>query len=179
MIFYGSLDPKSIFARLALTSAACALSVSSQALAQAFIQGQTIPKGDVGLTPFFGIGFDDYVELGFAASFLVVPHGFIPPINNSVSVEAAIFQDVAGRDRTGFVGGRMRWDFHLHPQWSVYAAPGAGVRFGDDDRHTGAEITGDMGGFFHLNDTVSLRGEVGLGDWYDHGGLRAGVTFRL
>ena len=191
MISFGSRNRTSLRALATCTLAVCALSAlaSPCARADAYILGQTIPKGDIGLTPFLGVGYYDYAELGFAASFLLVPHGFIPPINNSVHAEATIFQDIIGRSATGAIGGRMRWDFHLHPQWSVYAAPGFGVRYGDrnrsgdrygdHDRDVGAEITGDIGGFFHLNETVSLRAEASAGSWYDHGGLRAGVTFRI
>ena len=150
------------------------------ALAKAFItQGGNIPRGQIYLSPMLGLGFDNFVEAGFAGSYMLVPHGFVPQINNSVHAEGTVFQDLAGRDRTGAFGGRMRWDFHPHPQWSPYAAPGFAFRFGDDDRHTGLEVTGVVGGFFHVNESISLRAETDLVGFYDHTGIRGGVAFRL
>jgi hypothetical protein len=167
-----------ILATLAATTHAG--NARTMAVAAPFIrQAGNIPKGQTSVSPLAGVGFDNFVELGVAVSFLIVPHGFVPPINNSVHGEAVAFFDVAGRDPTGFVGGRMRWDFHLHPKWSAFGAPGFGVRFGDDDRHTGAELTGVVGGFFHIDDAISLRAETDVVHVFDHAGLRGGVTFRF
>lgn len=154
--------------------------IPASGFAKAFItQPGNIPPGDIQLTPFLGLGFDNFVEVGFVGSWLVVPHGFIPPLNNSIHAEGAVFHDLAGRDPTGFVGGRMRWDFHLHPKWTAYGAPGFGVRFGDADRHTGLQVTGVVGGFFHMSPTLSLRAESDVIMAYRHSGVRGGLTFHL
>lgn len=183
MIFFGKSDCKTGFKR-SVFGAVCGLVgvlvVPTLAVAKPFItQAGQIPAGDLQLSPLLGAGYDNFVEVGFVASWLVVPHGFIPPLNNSVHAEAAVFQDVAGRDPTGSVGGRMRWDFHLHPKWTAYGAPGFAIRFGDKDRHTGLQITGVVGGFFHMTPKISLRAESDAIVHYDHAGLRGGITFHL
>jgi hypothetical protein len=156
-----------------------ALFVGEKAWAKPFIAEGSTPPGDVYLTPMVGVGFDEFLEIGFAGSFLVAREGFIPPVNESVHVEGALFQDVVGEDPTGSIGARMRWDFHFHPKWTVYGAPGVAVRYGDADRGTGLRLTGNVGGFYHLDEGLSLRAESDVVGHGRHFGVRGGVSFKF
>ncbi|MCA2959525.1 MAG: hypothetical protein IOD12_04685 [Silvanigrellales bacterium] len=183
MIFFGNLSAskalRSSVTSMGLAVGACGFA-PHLAFAKAFItQPGNIPAGRIQLSPFLGLGFNNFVEAGLVGSWLVVSHGFIPALNNSVHAEGAVFQDLAGRHRTGSLGGRMRWDFHLLPNWTAYGAPGFAVRFGDSDVHTGPEITGVVGGFFHMSPSLSLRAETDVIGHYGHTGVRGGVTFHL
>jgi hypothetical protein len=139
-----------------------------------------VPKGETSVTPMVGIGADG-AELGVKGGYRLSDNGFVPVINNSVSIEGACFLSEIGDGTMLAIAPLLRWDFHLHPQWTAYASGGLEVRFatgGDRDdnrRSSGSRVDIAGGGVWHMNPDFDLRGEVDLA----HDSLRAGVEFRF
>jgi hypothetical protein len=146
---------------------------ASEAAAQAYIKraGGT-KESEMSVTPMLGISGEFGIEAGAKADFLLVQPGFVPMINDSVFIEGAVF--VA--DSHVFVAPLLRWDFNLHPQWTLYGEGGIEVILGsdkDDDgrRHSGARLSFAPGAIWRMpGKSIFLRGEVDIA----HGAARAG-----
>jgi len=120
----------------------------------------------------------------------VVPHGFVPTINNSVDVEfGAFFQyfhlsasylNISISQnwyRLSPMGG-VRWNFYLNRDWTVYAGAklGYGIGFsssvtanvgGVPTGYAGSDVSAflfDMnaGALWHVSKAVALRMELGI-----------------
>lgn len=147
-----------------------------------FIKNDAPPAGDMTITPMIGTMRLSGLELGVKASFQPFPHGFIPPINDSVSFEGGLLQGMGNDITRTLFSFSMRWDFHLIPSWTVYAAPGLGyenIHFrGDksyraDDSDIGPALS--IGGFFNFAPTQALRLEFDVHEVTQ----RIGYTFRF
>ena len=86
-------------------------------------------------------------------------------INNSVAVEGGVNSGILCADShcQGLmnVSAHLRWEFHVHPQWTAYVAPGAAVgevltRFGTDVKH-GLFVSPKIGAFWWLSESNALR----------------------
>lgn len=163
-----------------LTAGLLGIFSHSTVLAKPFITERgAIPKGRFYLTPLLGLTSHNVPELGLLGSFVIVENGFVPPINNSVSLEGGIFQDITDVNPVGSVVARMRWDFHPHPQWTGFVAPETAVYFGKHPDFRPFQINLILGGFFHISDTISLRAELDNGLNRFHDALRVGASFRF
>ncbi len=119
-------------------------------------------------------GFGYYDRVGMAGWFMIpiVHDGFIPSLNESLSIEFGGgfelgFREDNRRDEL-LVGhafrtaGGVRWDWYLHPQWQVWVSPKAVFHFDlDDNRDLGAFFAPDVsvGAYFHFSESTSLRME--------------------
>ena len=138
------------------------------------------PAGASQASAWIGVGNDSDLLVGGAFAFRVADPGFVPVINNSVFVEAVLFQSVAPNSDHTSLGGRLRWDFHLAKPWSVYAAPGILLSNAESRRGSfGGYFSHAWGGFFHINEKVSLRAETGFLNFGFLSGVLAGATFRF
>jgi len=94
------------------------------------------------------------VGAGVTGTFNVAPEGFINRLNDGVGISV-------GADWTGsgtyHLSTAMQWNFWLSDAFSVFGAPGVGVRFHGDDVDFWPAFGG--GGRFHLspNFTITLR----------------------
>jgi hypothetical protein len=135
--------------------------------------------GKTYLSPLLAIGFDDFLSVGGAASYLLEPNGFVSSINNSLHVEGLVLGDLVGDYRVVTLGGRLRWDFHFHPQWTVFGAPGFRVHSARRKSGSAAGAALDFGGFYHLNQNWSLRAETSF-IWFDNrSAILAGASYRF
>jgi hypothetical protein len=147
------------------------------------------PKTASGLlyVPWFrGIG----IGLKLGVEIPIVPEGFIPRLNDSISIEPAFsiaytnyyaYSDVSTTNYVAAVGGL--WSFWLKSDLRVYGAVNLGVNIysyhwdhgnnghADNNVEPYVELAGGV--FYKLNERVALRGEVG---WY---GPRGGVSIYL
>ncbi len=123
-------------------------------------------------------------EAGLKVSLQVAKHAFIPALNNSVSVEAEVFQGTwngfFGQSKSLFFGGSGRWDFHLAPKWTAYAAAGLQIEqkqtiadYEVNEREINPNI--QIGGMFVISDSFRLRAEYD----YGHGSYRFGLVGAL
>lgn len=139
------------------------------------------PAGDLDITAyltsvtFYGAG------IGGMAGYRIIKHGFIPPINNSVSLEGGLMLITScGFGSCMVWSGDMRWDFHVHPLWTVYGAAGLNIiqlesssrghYFGTD-----VDLDSKLGAFFRFNKDLLLRLEYAPAV-YSH---RVGLTWVL
>jgi len=133
----------------------------------------------------YGIGIGG--KFGFEIP--VAKNGFIPKLNDSVSIEPSLsmaYTSWYGLDSSHgalflpAVSGL--WNFHLKPDLRVYGAVNVGVNiysikwdglYNDNGRHSYfrpyVELAGGV--FWKFNDRMALRGELG---WY---GPRGGISF--
>ncbi len=127
---------------------------------------------------------------GFRGSLLILPEGFIAPLNDSVGIGiGADYLHYAGDDegarRTceryepapGGVpvcvetsGGDsdylylpvvMQWNFYLHRRWSVFGEPGIAPYLVDFDELRFQPFVFYAGGRFHFSDAVTLTMRLG------------------
>ncbi len=136
----------------------------------------------------FGIGAIGAFEIP------IVPDGFIPALNDQISLEPAFmfarvsyFSSLVGVDsdtallyRPSLAG---MWSFHISSKLRVFGAFSlglthvsrkyelAGTKVDTSDNYVYAELSGGV--FFKLTDKLALRGEAG---WQ---GLRGGLTILL
>jgi hypothetical protein len=107
-------------------------------------------------------------EYGVKASGRILDRGFVPALNNSVSLEGEVFKGTWhgfwGKSESLYVAALGRWDFHLHPSWTVYGAAGilhermqTVADIPVDDTET--ELDVQVGGMFVITDNVRLRAE--------------------
>jgi hypothetical protein len=147
-----------------------------QAPAQAF--DLSFLAGNAGI---FDLGTYD---IGARFGFRVMSPGFIPRLNNSVSVEIGtfIFSETIQDHQIGHrsedyhasyitIPVQMRWDFHVHPRWTAFGMAGATALFlQHDDWNSNTTISAPdtfrarpsigIGAFFQLNDNGAIRMEV-------------------
>lgn len=116
------------------------------------------PPEDVTLTPMIGASHILDVEIGAKVSKRVADRGFIPVINNSVAVEGGVF---IGNGNL-VVEPILRWDFHVHPEWTVYPGLGAVLMFGDHHVGRGFSPVNGVGGAIWrpAGKSWSMRAEV-------------------
>jgi hypothetical protein len=117
------------------------------------------PHGVVG----FGGPFKDKGSFGagFRGTFVLVDHGFLPKINDSVGITFGA--DLLFGDKgTLFLPVAMQWNFWLTTHWSVFGEPGFAVaakkfEFKDDVFHPIIMV----GGRYHFSETVALTLRAG------------------
>ena len=120
---------------------------------------------------YYGFGF------GVTARYAIpiVHDGFIPTINNSVTIEPGLAIEYATYSGfsytliTPYVVGA--WNFYFSDQWRAYGGIGAGFHVGGDYGGSRVYIDPVVGGYYKLNPSLSLRGEVG------YGGPKFGLSF--
>ncbi len=127
--------------------------------------------------------FDTY-DIGARFGFRVMSPGFIPRLNNSVSVEVGtfLFRETTQDHRIGYrseyyhasyiaIPVQMRWDFHVHPRWTAFGMAGAtGLFLQHDDWNSNATVRSPhtfgasphvgLGAFFQLNNDGAIRMEI-------------------
>ena len=131
-------------------------------------QNGNAPKVEYDVTPYVGTYGLNGPALGVFAAYRVAPNGFIAALNNSVSVEGGLNagSDCDGDDCANVftVSAHMRWDFHLHPNWTAYAAPGVEVGSGRGIGHGsvrhGLFPAPKAGGMWWLHQGGAIRFEV-------------------
>jgi hypothetical protein len=139
-----------------------------------------IPKGSSEVTPMIGSGYFDF-EMGAKFGWRVSDEGFLPMLNDSINAEGSVFLcDVFG---STFMTAAplMRWNFHVHERWTVY--PEAGIELqipleddaNGDRRRMSASVNLVIGGLWHYEEGMDLRGEIDL----DHSALRIGWAFKF
>ena len=128
------------------------------------------PAGDLNLTAYLGLSPFGNLGVGGKGSLRILENGFIPPINNSVAIEAGIFRgryreyyifDDAYYSRT-YVTVGMRWDFHLAKAWTVYGLLESGVYLSsnhDIDDNSDLLLNPAVGAFYHFSPNLALRME--------------------
>jgi hypothetical protein len=166
--------------RSATTAAAALLVVLSGGQAAAVESGyvkrpRATREFEASVSPMVGVSGRYGPEGGAKVDYLMADAAFVPTLNDAVFLEGAVF---VAKERL-FVAPALRWDFNLHPQWTVYGEAGieANVRTsGDDDDKGGAEIVAAAGVLWRIPEKgFFLRGEVDLG----HGAVRVGPMWEL
>jgi hypothetical protein len=157
------------------------LTCSSAAHAKAFIREVgNIPAGGNEVTPMIGSGADE-TEIGAKFGWRIHDRGFVPMLNSSLTAEGAVF--VCNLFGTKFMtmAPLLRWDFHVHPMWTVYASGGIELNvplendnYGNRDRMS-TDVDVAIGSFWHVADHSDLRGEIDA----THSSLRVGWTFKF
>lgn len=145
-----------------------AMTVEAPSSRRFVTDGGNPAPGRVLLSPMFGGYAISGIEYGAKLSVQVLDHGFVPALNNSVSVEAGAFKGTwhgfFGKSESLFYTATGRWDFHLHPSWTVFG--GAGLLY--EKVLTIADIPQDeveieptlvTGGMLVLTDNLRLRAE--------------------
>lgn len=126
---------------------------------------------DFSAAPMVGISGHHGIEIGAKGDFLLVNPGFIPMLNNSVYLEGSVF--LAARHGF-FVAPALRWDFHIHPQWTVYGAGGIEANLNGEEHDDDASILFAAGALWRIpGKGFLLRGEVDAA----HGAARVGPVF--
>ena len=123
--------------------------------------------GAIDVTPYIGsyalIGF----EAGVMGGYRILPNGFIPMINNSIAIEGGLHRarwSLLGIGENRFaMTADGRWEFHVHPMWSPYAAVGLGFERhwydGDDSASNDVKPNIKVGAFLHFNQNIGMRFE--------------------
>ena len=116
----------------------------------------------------------------------VVEDGFIPPWNDSFYVEFGTFANYFFFNNLGLAdysyfalvpSGGVRWNFHLTPDWTVFATGKIGVRLpiaGSSLAETRFVGLGSIGAYWHMSEAMYIRLETG-----NYGVLQAGVSIQL
>ncbi len=133
----------------------------------------TAQHHDMAVAPMVGFSGPHGLEVGAKVDVLLSDPGFIPTLNNSVYLEGSAF--VAQR-RGFFVAPELRWDFHIHPQWTVFGVGGIEANLNADDEEDGVSLVFAAGAFWRIPGKAFLvRGEVDAA----HGAARMGAVFPL
>ncbi len=145
-----------------------------------FLRSDESPMADTVISPMVGVSrllLPVPDQVGVKASIELAPDGFIRALNDSVSAEAGVFTGRYLDDPVLYLTGNMRWDFHLHPDWTVFGSPGLQIRriSDDDDDEIFPSVSMTAGGFYNFQDNLALRAEVDLFDFVP----RVGVAFRF
>jgi hypothetical protein len=128
------------------------------------------PVENITVTPMIGPSAALNVEVGVKGSYRVADRGFIPVINNSVAIEGGVFVG----PKHLVIEPLLRWDFHVHPEWTVYPSAGAAFVVGDLGSHGFFPATFTAGAIWRpTGSSWTFRGEA---DWL-LGSLRAGPMF--
>jgi hypothetical protein len=126
------------------------------------------PNGStIDLTPYLASYHFIGGEVGLMGAYRLLSRGFIPPINNSVSIEIGMHRSRwspwgVGHNQFGVSGG-MRWDFHLSKTWTPYIGTGVIITQSWFDGAT--NVSGDLnlgskiGALLHLNSSLAMRAE--------------------
>ena len=141
------------------------------------------PRMDYDVTPYIGTMGGGGASTGVLAAYRLTPNGFISVLNNSVSIEGGVNAGMSCPDShcdgVFTLSGHLRWEFHVHPQWSVYASPGLALGqlkwLGDSDTRKGLFPAPKVGAFWRISETRIIRFEYDL-DFDSH---RIGYTFVL
>jgi opacity protein-like surface antigen len=114
-----------------------------------------------------------YALLG-TASKKIIQNGFVPDINNSVSVELE-FGPLFTHGTNWAYSAHLRWDFQRDDEWTLYALAGAGGDITSGDR--GNEFLlfprVGLGAMWRFSPLFAIRGE------FSHELLALGVNFPL
>ncbi|MCX6125798.1 MAG: hypothetical protein NTV34_13780 [Proteobacteria bacterium] len=140
-------------------------------------------RGEFDVTPFIGSIPGRGFSLGVLGGYRFVQSGFISTLNNSVSAEAGLTLGnscLSSRCHDVFiVSGNMRWDFHVHPKWTVYGAPGLALgtasSLDSSSVRTGLFLDPKVGAFFWLSKRNALRFEHDV-NFESH---RVGITLLI
>ena len=97
------------------------------------------------------------VGAGVTGTFNVAPEGFINRLNDSVGISVAA--DWTGHG-TYHLSAAMQWNFWLSDRFSVFGAPGVGVRFFDSNVDVWPAFGG--GGRFHFGPNFALTLRAGF-----------------
>ena len=97
------------------------------------------------------------VGAGITGTFNIAPEGFINRLNDSVGISV-------GADWTGsgtyHLSGAMQWNFWLSQRFSVFGAPGVGVRFSDGNADFWPAF--GAGGRLHFGPNLALTVRAGF-----------------
>jgi hypothetical protein len=108
-----------------------------------------------------------------------LPQGLIPPVNDSLSIEAGghVMLFFSRHDRDTLLGLMPligpRWSFHLTPTWTLFWTLKLGYELLLGNRY-GWAGDGSLGAYWHMSESVFLRVEMGT-----HGLLRVGLSVPL
>jgi hypothetical protein len=105
------------------------------------------------LSPFHGGG----IGAGFEGTFNIVDQGFIKRVNDSVGVGFGV--DWTNNNHW-LLSAAMQWNFWLSENWSVFGAPGFGVRLLDDNVNFWPNF--GAGGRFHFTPNFTLTMRLGF-----------------
>ncbi len=125
---------------------------------------------DLGVGAVTGLGIVNsspgYVFLGTLSKKLLYS-GFIPDINNPVSLEVLLGPVFLSNGASWLYSAHLRWDFVKDSIWTIFAVGGVGgasfsltPRFG-------------VGSFYRINESISLRGDI------SHDLIACGVHFSI
>ena len=111
--------------------------------------------------------------LGFRGTVVLLHNGFVPSINNSISITFG----ADWVDKGVWVPVAMQWNFWLSRNWSVFGEPGLAFRLGNGlegphDDHLGW-LGLWVGGRYHFTDRIALTLRAGRPT------LSVGVSFLL
>ncbi len=156
---------------------------------KAFIRQAGNPSpGKFDVSPMLGYwgfhGWYDEFDLGARAGFRIMDTGFVPVINNSVAIDSGLFYrhrnlsywGIRYAEHMAHIPVYLRWDFHVHPSWTVFAMAGPAVSYllgnslttversvltqDDEPGRFDFEIGGGVGAFWRVAEHVSVRMEV-------------------
>lgn len=128
-------------------------------------------------------GDQPWLGVGLWYAFPALKQGIIPQINDSLDIEVGGFINMINRnahgDHTLYAGimplGGVRWMFHLHPDWSVFATAKLGFQVGlGSSAVNGLAGGGSVGAYWRITDLVYLRMETG-----NLGLIQVGLSFTL
>ncbi len=150
------------------------ISVASNAFAEDWKGKTESSEMSAGVLTGLGIidGSSGYALLG-TFSRKIVPHGFVPDINNLVSIEGAIGPVfLSGVTATAY-SAHLRWDFIKDSTWTFYGLGGVGGNMMSVNSVSRFEMTPrfGMGAFFRLSDLIRGRAEI------SHDLVAVGVNF--
>jgi len=131
--------------------------------------------------------YDKGFGLGLALRYTlpIVPGGFIPKLNDDLSLELGADFSYSWWGTFGVTYGYLnlvipaveaRWSFHFTRRWEAYGKVGVGFQYRHftnyNYRYSAVDylyFNAAVGGLMHLSDLLAIRAEIG------YGGLRVGV----
>jgi len=138
-------------------------------------KGESKPEDfSAGLLTGLGIidGTSGYALIG-TFSRKIIPHGFIPDIANSVSIEGVVGPVFIPGLTAWLYGAHLRWDFVKDINWTFYGLGGLGGNITSPATGSRFELTPrfGVGTFFQITEVIRGRAEV------THDGVTLGVNF--
>lgn len=149
--------------------------LAGEAAAQPYIrQPGTTRPAETSAAPMIGLSAHHGLEVGGKVDFQLANPGFIPILNNTVFIEGGLF--VAQRNGL-FVSPALRWDFHIHPQWTMFGVGGLEANLNADDEDEDVALQIAAGAIWRMpgNKGYFIRGEVDAA----HAAARIGPVFPL